>query len=77
MQTTSRYFKKITLFHIFNFANQLYYFKSTILDSPKLEKIYFSKNMAFNLLKKGKAIFYQEVDHYNLLLNKKVSNNNN
>lgn len=44
--------------------------KSTILDGPKLGKIYFFENAAPDLLEEGEAILHREVDHYNLSLSR-------
>lgn len=67
-QRSKRYPTKNTLFDIFNLANQLYRSKSTNLNRPGHEKIYFLENHVFNLLIQGKKHIHFNIYSYNELI---------
>ena len=63
-----KHLEKDFWFDILSFVDQLYYFKSTVLEGPKPDEIYFLEDEAPDLLTEGIKHLQKSIDLYNKLL---------
>ena len=72
---SEKYLIKNIVFDISSLADQFYQLRSTFLEGLKPEKIYFSENLALNLLSNGMKALLTQIKTFNQSLKKnKIEN---